>query len=166
MKTWTRRNQSLTVGYELIYALTSKWFTNLALSIIFMAVNMWIGSVLTIKVSQIFQSQTHRMIGNGRDLWRSPSLAPRQAGSPTAHCTEGHPGRPWVSPEKETPQTPQPLWATCHPHSKEYFPQSIKYFNFYTSKDNLCYLLCSLKLHTNNEMLLKSVLFIVLVFSH
>ena len=39
-----------------------------------------------------------------------PAQPPAQAGSPGAGCTAPHPGRLWISPEKETPQ---PLWVAC-----------------------------------------------------
>ena len=62
------------------------------------------------------KSQNHRMFRVGRDLWGSPSPTPcptpcPEAGSPRAGCTGPHPGRSWISPEKETPQPPWAAWA-------------------------------------------------------
>ena len=39
-----------------------------------------------------------------------PVQPPAKAGSPRADCTGPRPGGSWISPEKETPQTP---WAAC-----------------------------------------------------
>lgn len=55
-------------------------------------------------------TQNHRIIGVGRDIWRSPSPTPPQSRFPTIGWTEKHPDEIWISPEKETLP---PLWEAC-----------------------------------------------------
>ena len=59
---------------------------------------------------RVTESQNHRMVGVGRDLWGHPVQPPAEAGSPRAGCTGPCPGGSGISPEKENPQPP---WATC-----------------------------------------------------
>ena len=59
---------------------------------------------------KITESQNHRIVGAGRHLQRSSSPTPLQSRPPTAGYTGRHPGRSWISPEEENPQSP---WAAC-----------------------------------------------------
>ena len=57
------------------------------------------------KSSLVTESQNHRKVVFGRDLWRSSSpTPPAKADSPGAGGTGPCPGEFWVSPEKENPQ--------------------------------------------------------------
>ena len=58
----------------------------------------------------VFLKINHRILGIGRDLYRSSSPIPLQSRLPTAGCTGSHPDWSLISPGKENPQPP---WAAC-----------------------------------------------------
>lgn len=68
--------------------------------------------------SDILLAQNYRMVGVGRDLWRSSS--PTQAASPRAGYTGLHPGRLCLSPQKR-PQNYFPVSVLFQPQCKEDF---------------------------------------------
>ena len=65
---------------------------------------------------QQLQSQNHRNVGAGRDLWRSLSPTPppaKQAPYSRLYCR--HPAGFGVSPEKDNPQPPWAAWLYTTP---------------------------------------------------
>lgn len=57
----------------------------------------------------------HRIVGAGRNFWRSSSPTPLLSSFSTGSCTGKYPGGFWVSPEEETPQ---PLWTAFQMEKK------------------------------------------------
>lgn len=55
----------------------------------------------------LISSQNYRIVGIGRDRWRSQSPTPCLSRFPAVGFTRKHPGRFQITPEKETPQ---PIW--------------------------------------------------------
>jgi len=65
-------------------------------------------------------SQKNRYLGVGRDFWRSLSPTPYESMFPLVGYTRKHPGKSWISPEKETPlPSGKPVPVLCHPQNEE-----------------------------------------------